>query len=366
MRPMNIILSAGGTGGHIFPAIAVAEEIRNRFKDSSILFVGAHGKMEMQKVPKAGFEIEGLPVHGLTRRMGFKSIVALWKFGLSVFGAMKIMRRFKPDVVMGFGAFASAPILCAAIIKKVHIVLHEQNAYPGLVNRWIGKYADRICVAFEDMHTYFPSNKIIYTGNPIRLSIDNELSREEAKIELGLDPNKKLVLITGGSLGAKTLNDAMLNALNKIRDAEQVQWLWQCGDRYFENLTTLFKDLPAHVQLVPFINRMQIAMIASDLICARAGALTLSEIAGYGRASILIPSPNVAEDHQNKNARAVEMSGGALVLQDSDAKDHLIDRTLELIQDDERLDLLERKSKERAVEHATEHIVDIIDEIVNS
>ena len=320
-----MLISAGGTGGHIFPAIATANKIKEIHPDVEFLFVGAEGKMEMQKVPAAGYPIIGLPVMGFPRKPSlklFKFIGALYK---SMKRAQRIVRDFAPDVAAGFGGYASGPVLRVAAKRKIPFVIQEQNSYAGLTNRMLAKKANAICVAYDGMSKFFPAEKIVFTGNPVRATLFADMvERKKACIALGLDARRPVVFVTGGSLGARSVNDVVL-ANAKYFENNGVQLLWQCGSLYFKELTNkLGFQVSESIHLTKFVDNMDYAYAAADVVVARAGASTISELSIVGKPTILIPSPNVAEDHQTHNAKALADKGAAILLPDSEAHDELI------------------------------------------
>ncbi len=328
----RIIISGGGTGGHIYPAIAIAKAIQEIAPSTEILFVGAKGKMEMEKVPKAGYPIKGLWISGLQRKITFKNLLFPLKVIVSLFKARQIIRSFKPDAAVGVGGYASGPLLKVAGQKGIPSLVQEQNSYAGMTNKWLAKNATKICVAYDHMDRFFPKEKIIMTGNPVRKDILNlEGKREEAYAHFGLDPNKKTLVILGGSLGARTLNESMIANLKKI-NGEEVQVLWQAGKLYIEEFEPQVKGL-GHIKISAFVYRMDLAYALADVLLCRAGALTISELCLVGKAAILIPSPNVAEDHQTANAKALVDVGAAILVKDVDARKELIDQALLLLED---------------------------------
>jgi UDP-N-acetylglucosamine--N-acetylmuramyl-(pentapeptide) pyrophosphoryl-undecaprenol N-acetylglucosamine transferase len=336
---MKIIISAGGTGGHIFPAIAVADELKRQDPSVEILFIGAEGRMEMERVPKAGYAIEGLPIAGIQRKITFQNILKnvqlLYKLPLSMWRVRSILKRFQPDVVVGFGGFASGPTLKAAANQGIPTVLQEQNSYAGVTNKLLAEKAKVICTAYEGMEKFFPKGKLLVTGNPVRSDILNIIAKKDEGIRyFNLDKNKKTLVILGGSLGAKTLNVAMEHNAQLIENQKDMQVLWQCGRLYEED----FKggktaNLP-HVQLHPFIDRMDLAYAVADVVIARSGALTVSELCLAGIPSLLIPSPNVAEDHQTKNAMALVENNAAMLVKDKEASEKMIMTAIEVIENE--------------------------------
>lgn len=361
MSGKHIVFTTGGTGGHIFPAIAVADECMRRSADCRIKFVGSSERMEMQHVPSAGYDILGLPVRGFRRDNGWRQWEALKRLWTSIRRVRNFFNSFKPDLVCGFGAFASAPVLIVAAWKRIPMVLHEQNAYPGLVNRVMGRFARHIFVAYDGMERYFKAEKIKKIGNPVRQSAIRERTQEP--ILKQLQDHLPVVLITGGSQGAKSLNDAMMKSWQLIRERRDVQWIWQCGSLYIDELQELLGELPRNVQLVDFIADMPAVMRRADLVCARAGALTLAELAYHKKASILIPSPNVSEDHQTKNAMAMVNEAAAEMVKDEDAGDQMVTSALELLENKEKRALLERNITAFAAPEAAERMVDDLEKI---
>ena len=315
---MKIIISAGGTGGHIFPAIAVADEIKKQLPDTEILFVGALGKMEMERVPKAGYPIEGLWIAGFQRKLTLQNLLFPFKLLNSLWKARQIVQKFRPDVVVGFGGFASGPTLKMANQLGIPTLLQEQNSYAGVTNKLLAQKAQKICVAYDNMQQFFPAEKLILTGNPVRHDVWQLKEKEMAREHFGLQKDKKTIFIVGGSLGAKTLNLAMESNAELIeKQQDTIQIIWQCGKLYeadFQNGRAA--QLP-NVKMLTFIDRMDLAYSAADVVVARSGALTISELCLVGVPSIFIPSPNVAEDHQTKNAMAIVDKGGALLLKEA-------------------------------------------------
>lgn len=360
MRKHRFIISGGGTGGHIFPAIAIADALINRVPEADILFVGAEGKMEMEKVPQAGYKIKGLKVSGLQRSLTWKNLLFPFKLLGSLIQARKIIREFKPDVVIGVGGYASAPTVAVASYMGISTLIQEQNSYAGLTNKWLGRKVERICVAYDGMEKFFSRNKIALTGNPVRKNLLSMQDRNAAYHHFGLDPGKKTILIFGGSLGARTLNDAMAENSTAISQEGEVQFIWQIGsyyqDRYLECETAQL----ANVKPMVFINRMELAYAAADLVICRAGALTISELCALGKASILVPSPNVAEDHQTANAKALSEQKAAIMVADVNAQTELISRSLALIHDEVLRKELEENSLAMGKPQATENIVNEI------
>ncbi|MDN5284188.1 MAG: murG [Mucilaginibacter sp.] len=330
----RIIISGGGTGGHIFPAIAIANALKNIDPAIEILFVGANGRMEMDKVPAAGYKIIGLDIQGIQRNSVWKNVMFPVKLINSVRKALKIIRDFKPDAAVGVGGYASGPLLYAASLKNIPYLIQEQNSYAGITNKWLGKHAQKICVAFDGMQQFFPADKIIKTGNPIRKDAVNVAGKHMQALELfKLSAFKKTILITGGSLGARTLNNSILTRLDKIIAAD-VQIIWQTGKFYYKQIIEqLGEDHHPDIKIREFLSRMDLAYAAADIIISRAGAGTIAELCMVKKPVILVPSPNVAEDHQTKNALALVEEEAAVFLADRDAEAKLVDRALELLND---------------------------------
>lgn len=363
----KIIVSGGGTGGHIFPAISIANALKRLDPDVEILFVGAEGKMEMEKVPEAGYRIEGLPVRGLQRRLtleNIKVLVNLWK---SLRKAKRIVREFQPDAVVGVGGYASGPIGKVASNAGVPLVLQEQNSYAGITNKLLARKARRICVAYEGMERFFEKDKIVFTGNPVRKDLLKAVDAREEGIKFyGLDPAKKTVLVTGGSLGAGMMNKAVLKALPVIAGWKDVQVVWQCGSYYYDNLKKQLEGkLPDNVTLMAFLKRMDLAYACADVVVARAGAGTISELCLLGKATILIPSPNVSEDHQTKNALALVNKQAAVMLKDAEAEEKFAQVVGEVVFDNRQIADLSARISKLAVRDSDEviarQILDIIE-----
>lgn len=332
----KVIISGGGTGGHIFPALSIANALKRLDKDIEILFVGAEGKMEMEKVPEAGYKIVGLPVRGLQRKLTLNNLKVLRNLWRSLKKAKRVVREFKPDVVVGVGGYASGPIGKVATNAGIPLVLQEQNSYAGVTNKLLAKKAAKICVAYEGMERFFPKEKIIFTGNPVRKDLLNAVNeRVEGIAFYGLDSNKKTVLVTGGSLGAGSINKAMVRWLEKIAGWKDVQVIWQCGSYYHKELEEQLKGrMPENVKFMPFLKRMDLAYACADLVVARAGAGTISELCLLGKAVVLVPSPNVAEDHQTKNAMALVNKQAAVMVKDAEVVERLGEVMERLLQDD--------------------------------
>lgn len=360
---MNILISGGGTGGHIFPALSIADAVKQRHPDAKILFVGALGRMEMECVPKAGYEIIGLPVAGFDRRRPWRNFSVLLKLWRSMRLARKIVREFKPDIAVGVGGYASGPTLKAAQKAGVPTLLQEQNSYAGVTNKLLAAGAARICVAYEGMERFFPADRLILTGNPVRKNITAaDATREEALRELGFPADRPLVAITGGSLGARTLNRAMAACVDRLLE-KGYSVLWQCGRFYADQYTPLAQDRE-RLMIVDFIPRMDLVYRAASLVVSRAGASTISELQIAGVPALLVPSPNVAEDHQRHNAMALVNRQAADILLDADCEQQLGDRVIALIEDPARRDLMAANVKAMALDDAADHIARIIDNIL--
>lgn len=339
-EPVRVIVSGGGTGGHIFPAVSIANAIKNIHPDAEILFVGALGRMEMQRVPAAGYEIIGLPVRGLVRPLWSpKNIGVMRDFFKSKSMVKDIIRKFKPQVAVGVGGYASAPTLNAAHAMGVPCLIQEQNSYAGVTNKSLAKKAAKVCVAYSGMERFFPADRLIMTGNPVRQNLlDVKISKDEAIQSFGLEPGKRTVLIIGGSLGARTVNESVLSHLEEIRNSD-VQFIWQTGKIYSDNIHKELAKVAKidNLHVTDFISSMDNAYAAADLVISRAGASSISELCLLEKPSILVPSPNVAEDHQTKNALALSTKDAALFVKDSDAKGTLIPLAIKTVVDDAKL-----------------------------
>ena len=336
MKINRVILSGGGTGGHIFPALSIANEIRKRYPDSEILFVGALGRMEMEKIPAAGYKIVGLPVMGFPRKPSLKIFTFLNKLRQSASMANKIVKDFKPEVAIGVGGYASGPLLRAAANNKIPTLIQEQNSYAGITNKILSRNVNTICVAYDKMERYFPSKKIIFTGNPVRENLLTSLqNKTEALGFFGLNENDRVVLIVGGSLGARSINNAVLKNLEIIAKSG-VQVIWQTGAIYFDRIQNELKNTkPANLQIHQFLSRMDLAYSAADVVISRAGAGTISELCLVGKPAILVPSPNVSEDHQTKNARALVEKDAAVMLTDDEIDFQLFPVAFDMVKNSE-------------------------------
>jgi len=353
----RIIISGGGTGGHIFPAIAIANALKKLDPATEILFVGAFGRMEMEKVPAAGYEIIGLDIQGIQRGSIMKNLQLPIKLVKSVFKALKIIKDFKPNAVVGVGGYASGPLLYAASIKGIPYLIQEQNSYAGITNKWLGKKATKICVAYDGMDKFFPAKNIIKTGNPIRKeSVAIAGKRVEALESLKLSADKKTILVTGGSLGARTLNNSIMAGLDKIIAAD-VQVLWQTGKFYYKSIIEkLGEDYNPNIRIMEFVNRMDLAYAGADVIISRAGAGTIAELCVIKKPVILVPSPNVAEDHQTKNALALVHDNAAIFIADKDAETTLVYKAIQLLNDTDEKKILSNNIGKLALPDADEVI----------
>lgn len=365
MKQYRIIISGGGTGGHIFPAISIANTIRRRYPDAEILFVGAEDRMEMEKVPAAGYQIVGLPVSGFDRARLLNNIKVLGRLRKSLVLAKKTIREFRPDIAVGVGGYASGPTLWMAASLGIPTLIQEQNSYAGVTNKLLAKKASKICVAYDGMEKFFPAKNIILTGNPVRRDLEEALGKkEEALAFFGLSPEKRTILIVGGSLGARTINRSVQGDLDKLF-ASDVQVIWQTGRYYYSEATRhlkAYRGMP--IWCSDFITRMDYAYAAADLIISRAGASSISELCLLKKPVILVPSPNVAEDHQTKNASALVNKEAAIMVADKDAEQQLVPKALEVIHNDELLTLLSRNIEQLAQHNSADRIVDEIVKII--
>lgn len=359
-RKYRIIISGGGTGGHIFPAVSIANAIKAKHPDTEVLFVGALGRMEMQRVPAAGYKIEGLPICGFDRKNLLRNFSVLLKIWKSVRMARRIIRDFKPDVAVGVGGYASGPMLYACTGMHIPALIQEQNSYAGVTNKMLAKRVDRICVAYDGMERFFPADKITKTGNPVRQALlETKATRDEAVRSFGLDPAKKTVLIVGGSLGARTLNESVMQNLGLVRESG-VQFIWQTGKYYSASIQERLKgeqnlDM---LKVTDFIADMGVAYKAADLVISRAGASSISEFCLIGKPVILVPSPNVAEDHQTKNALALVAKDAALYVKDAEAPSKVLRLAIDTVRDDARLASLSANVRKLALPHSADVIAD--------
>ncbi|GAB3226746.1 undecaprenyldiphospho-muramoylpentapeptide beta-N-acetylglucosaminyltransferase [Hymenobacter seoulensis] len=354
---MKLIISGGGTGGHIFPAVAIANEVRRRYPEAEILFVGANGRMEMTRVPEAGYRIVGLDISGLQRSLSAQNLLFPIRVMRAVRKAGKILEEFRPDAVVGVGGYASAPVLMAATSRGIPALIQEQNSYAGLVNKLLAKRVQRICVAYQGMEKFFPPERLVLTGNPVRAEIADG-QRAEALAFFGLQPDRPVLLVIGGSLGARTLNQATAAALPRLREAG-VQLLWQTGKAYFPEAEKQAAPYDQdNLLALEFVRRMDLAYAAADVVISRAGALSVSELCLTGKPSILVPSPNVAEDHQTKNALALTQHNAALLVRDAEAASSLYTEALNLLNNPTQQQQLTANIRQLAYPNATATIVD--------
>lgn len=362
MAKYKILISGGGTGGHIFPALSIANALKRRI-DCEILFVGADNRMEMEKVPAAGYKIIGLPVAGFDRRNLLKNIGVLIKLRKSITKARGIIRDFKPDIAVGVGGYASGPTLKAAQRAGIPTLLQEQNSYAGVTNKLLASKADKICTAYEGMERFFPAEKIILTGNPVRKDlVESAPSPQEARQFFGLDADKTTLLVVGGSLGARTLNETLEKDIRRLSEAG-IQVIWQTG-KYFGDRGEVAAKGMKDVVVTQFITDMPKAYAAATIVVSRAGAGSISELELLGKASILVPSPNVAEDHQTKNAQALENNGAAILVTDAEAREKLVDTVIALSADKEKIAAMEENCRKMALPDSDETIVDEILKII--
>jgi len=364
-QPYRLIISGGGTGGHIFPAVAIANEFRERHPDADILFVGAQGRMEMTRVPEAGYKIIGLWISGLQRKITFSNLMFPVKVIVSFLKARSIVKAFKPHAVVGTGGYASGPVMMAATRKRIPAVIQEQNSFAGLTNKQVAGNVSKVCVAYEGMEKYFPKDKVVLTGNPVRKDILNvSEKRVQALTHFGFDGNIKTILIIGGSLGARTINESVLNGMEKLVDAN-VQMIWQTGKGYYESYKAQLDrfDLKK-IRVQDFVREMDLAYAVADVVISRSGALSVSELCIAEKPCILVPSPNVAEDHQTKNAMALVKKDAALLIPDKDAGSRLVDEALKLLFDEAMANKLRVNIAKLARPNATRDIVNEIEKLI--
>lgn len=357
----KFILSGGGTGGHIYPAIAIADELKKRYPDAEFLFVGANDRMEMQRVPQAGYSIKGLQIAGIQRKLSLKNLLLPFKLLKSLYQARQIIQKFQPDAVIGTGGYASAPTLKAAQWLKVPYFIQEQNSFAGITNKWVSKKANKIFVAYQNMEKFFPKAKIQITGNPIREGLTTIQDKNKNAFEnFSLDENKFTLLVLGGSLGAKSINQLISSNLSFFQENE-VQILWQCGKFYYDEYKEKQTEM---VQVRPFIENMNDAYAVADVIISRAGASSVSELCVVGKPVIFVPSPNVAEDHQTKNAQAIADEKAAILIKETELKDNFQKMFLEIFNDKQKRKILSENIKALAKPNATKQIVDEIIKII--
>lgn len=358
-KELRIIISGGGTGGHIFPAVSIANALKAKHPEAKILFVGAEGRMEMQRVPAAGYEIKGLPIKGFNRAHLLKNISVLWDLAKSLRLARKIIKDFKPMAAVGVGGYASGATLYECAKMGIPCLIQEQNSYAGVTNKLLANKVQKICVAYEGMDRFFPKDRIIMTGNPVRQNVlDSKMTVEEARKSFGLDPEKKTILIVGGSLGARTMNESVKQHLDLIRDSG-MQFIWQTGKYYNKKIMEFMKGKElANLKILDFVSDMGAAYKASNLVISRAGASSISEFQLIGKPVILVPSPNVAEDHQRKNAMALVNRNAALYVEDAEAPDKLIKLAIDTANNDDQLSSLSENVKKMGLKNAADVIAD--------
>lgn len=361
MKEYKFIISGGGTGGHIFPALSIADGLKVRYPDCDILFVGAESKMEMDKIPASGYRITGLPITGLHRGEVWRNIMFLPKLIKSLLKARSIIKEFHPDIVVGVGGYASAPILTVATFFRIPTVIQEQNSFAGITNKLLGRKVNKICVAYNNMERFFPEEKIVFTGNPVRRGLELMIHRSEESYKyFDIGNDSPVILVIGGSLGARTINQSMLEGLEKIGNSG-VCFIWQTGSFYYKDIKSRMDADPVpNVKLVEFISSMDLAYSIADIVISRAGAGTISELCLVGKPCILVPSPNVAEDHQTRNAMSLVEKDAAVLVKDSEAAANLVDKALELVNDKKHCELLARNIKKLATPYAVKDIVDVI------
>jgi UDP-N-acetylglucosamine--N-acetylmuramyl-(pentapeptide) pyrophosphoryl-undecaprenol N-acetylglucosamine transferase len=354
-RQIRVIISGGGTGGHIFPALAIADALRMEDPSIDILFIGAQGRMEMQKVPLAGYPIKGLWISGFQRSLSWRNLLFPLRLVVSFLQVIGILLRFRPDMVIGVGGYASGPTVFSSRLFGIYTAIQEQNAWPGVTNRILGKMVHRIYTAYEGMQVFFPEGKLRCLGNPVRMQLKAiSVSREEAMQHYGLDSSKKTILIFGGSLGAGIFNQVMKSGKEKIMSrAEDIQWIWQCGKSYYDDYAHCETTKLPNVWFAPFIDDMEKAYVAADLVVSRAGAMTIAELALLGKPAILTPSPFVAEDHQTRNAKALSNREAVELVVQKEATEKLLDTAMELVMDEVRLDNLGKNIRAMAFEDAS-------------
>lgn len=366
-RAPRIIISGGGTGGHVFPAIAIADAIKAKVPGVEILFVGAQGKIEMEKVPKAGYSIEGLWISGFQRSLSFRNLLFPVKLIHSLLNARSILRKFKPQVAVGVGGYASGPLLDMATRKGIPALIQEQNSYAGVTNKLLSQRVQKVCVAYEGMERFFPAEKIVLTGNPVRRSVAQANDRAAARTHFGLAADKPTLLIFGGSLGALSINEAMAQNTDFLRSNTDVQVIWQCGGSHYEKYQNCATAQLTNVKLMAFIDRMDLAYAAADVVCSRAGALTISELCLVGKPAILVPSPFVAEDHQTKNAQALVDKNAAIMVANGDTVAELLPQALELLKNETKRNTLAQNilalARPNAAEEIAEQVLSLVEKL---
>ncbi len=362
----KVIISGGGTGGHVFPAISIADGIKQKYPEVDILFIGADNRLEMEKVPEAGYEIKGLPIRGLQRKLSLSIFDTFFRLLKSLKLSRKIIKEFKPEIVIGVGGYASAAVMHVAAKRGIPTLIQEQNSYPGITNKMLAKKADAICVAYENMDNFFDKNKIYLTGNPIRNLKDTNVSKKEALDFFGLKEGIKTLFITGGSLGARTINHSLMKNYDKLLEAD-IQIIWQTGKKYYQEVKDFIdrQEKNEKIMVTKFVNRMDLAYKSADLVISRAGAISISELALLKKAVIFVPSPNVAEDHQTKNAQALVDINAAMMIKDNVAENELVTTAISIIKDDEKLKQMSDNIAKYAKPNSTNDIVKIIEKLTN-
>ena len=362
---MRVLISGGGTGGHIFPAIAIADAMKKKNPECEILFVGAEGKMEMEKIPAAGYKIVGLPVRGFQRKFTFENLKVIWNLCVSMIKAWTLVGEFKPDAIIGVGGYASGPVMRVGGWRNVPIFIQEQNSFPGVTNKILAASARKIFVAYEGMEIFFAKEKLLNLGNPVRKDLLNNISKSEALSHFQLSAEKKTIAVLGGSLGARALNEMLALITDEILNDDSIQLIWQCGKIYEDQIKNSPLQKCDRVKIYTFISRMDMVYAASDLVICRAGALTLAELAVSAKPSILIPSPNVAEDHQRKNAQAFVNQNAAVMILEKDIDKSIWDRIKALLKNEQELKRIEGNLKRLAKKNAADDIAEAVIEEVN-
>lgn len=363
---IKIIVSGGGTGGHVFPAISIADGVKAKHPDAEILFIGADNRLEMEKVPQAGYKIIGLPIRGLQRKLSLSIFSTFFRLLKSLRMSKKIIKDFKPNIVVGVGGYASAAVMHVSAKKGIPTLIQEQNSFPGITNKMLAKKADAICVAYDNMDKFFEKDKIFLTGNPLRNLKETTASKKEALEFFGLNEGKKTLFITGGSLGARTINLSLIKNFEKLKNSG-IQIIWQTGKKYYPEVKDFFDKQTSTEGIVvtQFVNRMDLAYKAADLVISRAGAISISELALLKKAVIFVPSPNVAEDHQTKNAQALVDINAAIMVKDFNAENELVNMALEIIKNNNKITEMENNIEKYAKPNSTSEIVKIIEKLIN-
>ena len=366
MQINKIVISGGGTGGHVFPAIAIANEVKKRYPHAEILFVGATGKMEMEKVPQAGYKIIGLPIRGFQRRLTFSNFLLPFQLIYSLTKAFIVLIKFRPQVAVGVGGYASGPTVRIASFLHIPSIIQEQNSYPGKTNIILSKVVNKVCVAYDGLERFFPKEKIIYTGNPVRNEMIDILDKKDKGYKkFNLDTTKKTILVIGGSLGARTLNQSVISSIDLIKN-EKVQILWQCGKFYYKDLSNQKENFKSnHIHINEFIYEMDYAYAVADVIISRAGAISVSELSLVKKPTILVPSPNVSDDHQTKNAKALVEKNAVVLITDKEAEKTLISTALKMLKDDDICNQLKTNIATIGISNASERIVNELEKLIS-